>query len=891
MSKLPRALAALAATVSLLAIEEAPVRAAESVTPATPGFAYDVGPFTKTNPGSEADEPCAAPSGCDSHAFSLTVPSSYYDDIRASGKVGGLLVTATWPDNDDDFNLTLRTKAGAPLAGSSLRDSNFERIAVAEPPSGDYILDLAVYYARAAAVRVDVRLTSWAPLPSAGAPGAGRTTFSSGTPVALDRSTGGAGITIGPNHDIYVDMPLTPGTNSLAYRSIDNGATFLPLGTDNVNHSPLAGFGTGGRASALAIDPKGRLCFSDLNGLAISVGCTVDGGRTFTATDPLVFDPSTPVIGRQWQAATPQTEQFIAAQVGAASGGSSQPGIRLWREVPTGRTSVFEQVQAIDSGQSIKAFNMAVDPTDTAAGGGTLAQAYLRNNTGSDKGTHPYQLAVWYSTDGGATVMTRTVANLRTDPGNAHASIDIDAQGNVYVAWTEQGTWDVLYSIAAKGALDTWTAPVRVNAEPQARTAVAPTIKVGDRGRVFIAYYAAGQPGPPDALLGGIWHAWLAVSTNGACRLDSAPCTSPSFEQAQVSERAVQFGGICLTSCGSDPYHADASLGENLDLALTPKTGQAHVVVTDSSRGDNGTVVTAYRQTSGPSAYAAAATVTDTFVTGPVVPDPAGDAIARTNASSFHAVAADITNVEVSYPKRDVIRSTLTMVDVTLFSNTLQKGGTQLLIATRFGTGRDVFWMGYRFTTGGTREFLAGRLVRNGIVDSYQVDPGITVVGSIDVPTKTIRVEVPMSAFTSTVPQPASMTTPPVTEPGMVPGQPLYGVSAFSFVGTSGSDDNVSKHWLDTTPAYASARERASEEAGIPSPAAGAPAPGDAATIAAMPESLPATGSSGTASLVAGALAAAAALALARLRRQAVTDAANRMGDSIRLRSTPPPHA
>ncbi|HZQ28028.1 MAG TPA: hypothetical protein VFA94_10060, partial [Acidimicrobiales bacterium] len=458
----------------------------------------------------------------------------------------------------------------------------------------------------------------------------------------------------------------------------------------------------------------------------------------------------------------------------------------------------------IDAGQSTEAFNLAVDPTDND-GGGTVVGGYLRANAGADKAQNPFQLMVWRTTDGGQSVTTHPVANLPSNPGSHFASFDVDTHGNVYAAWVEQGAWDVVYSVAKQTDLDHWTAPVRVNRLPEAATAVEPTIKVGDPGRVFIAYYGAPERANPDVRPGAEWNGYLATSVNGTCQLD-ATCAQPAFASSTITEHPVQYGGICLTppACSADPYDGDGSVRRYLDVGIAPITGQVHVVLTDSSRANQGTTVTAYHQISGPSAFATGGSVKDVSGFGNSATDPDGDAIAAIQSVSFAAVAADIRKVELTRPAAGTLRVVMTMTDVTLFSQTLQQGGRQLIVGARFATEFDVFWVGFRFSFGGTREFVAGHLKANGPVDVYSPDAGITVTGTIDTGRKTITMDVPEAQLQTTLQAPKSTTTPTVVQ-GVVDGQALYGVTGISFVGDTAADDAVAKHWLDVAPSFSTA--------------------------------------------------------------------------------------
>ncbi|MDQ1443919.1 MAG: repeat-like domain [Acidimicrobiaceae bacterium] len=855
--------------VALLAwslVDTTPVHAAETLSPAAPTFGYDAGPFTNVNVGGLLIGSCTLPAGCDDHPFSVNIPAGYYQALRDQGKVGVVEVTATWASNENDFDLGLLDKDGNPIATSGFGNSDFERFVFTELPTGNYTIEMAVFRAVNESFHIQVALKAMDPGATAASAADGGMRFSNGTPVALERSSGEPNVEIAPNNDIYVDMPLGAGSNSILYKSTDNGDTFKPLAPYHPNNNPLPNNALGGGDSYTAIDKDGRVCFSELNTLlSLGIGCSTDGGKTFVPADPLIIDPATPLVDRQWQAATPQGEQFIAAEFGVVTVGLSQPGIRLFKETVKG-SNAFTQVADIDSGKSMKSYNMVADPTDTDADGGTIIEAYLRSNQGPDKTANPHELMVWSSTDGGTTITTHKVAALPTTPGNNFASVAVDSAGNVYVAWSEQGTWDIYYSVAKKGALDTWSAPVRVNLEPEARTAIQPTIRVGDPGRVFVGFYAAPQFGNPDALPGGQWNAFMAYSTDGACQIDATPCARPTFHQTRISDHVVQDRGICLggTGCGGDPYYGDRSMLEFLDIAFSPKTGQAHVITTDSSRTNTGTTITMYRQTAGPSAFASAGPVEGVTRTGDPVGDPAGDAgwPYESPVPSQATPGADITSVSLTRPDSATLRVTMKVVDVSKLTQAVQSGlGRQLLIATRFTTAQDVFWVGLRVNLDGTQAAAGGHLVANGLVDAYISDTDVTPKATVDAAANSIVLDVPMAQLKTTLQQPATVTTAAPVVQGVNNGDPLYGVTGFSLVGLNSSSDPLAKHWLDVAPAFnVSAAVNTSN---VP------PGGGTANSASGGSGQLPATGTDQAPAADAALAVLLAALALAGLRRRA----------------------
>ena len=197
---------------------------------------------------------CNVPQGCYNKLFKVTVPAGYYDTIRRAGKIGAVEITMLWTNNANDFDLGLLDTAGNVLATSGFGNSNFEKIVYTQLPSGTYDIQSVVFRALNASIHVRVEFVALTPGPSSVHSGTGGLSFSNGTPVTFERSSGEPDIVTDPNNgDEYADIPLGAGTNSGYWKSTDRGLTWLPLGQDRPNQNPLTGNAAGGGDSQTSI--------------------------------------------------------------------------------------------------------------------------------------------------------------------------------------------------------------------------------------------------------------------------------------------------------------------------------------------------------------------------------------------------------------------------------------------------------------------------------------------------------------------------------------------------------------------------------------------------------------------------------------------------------------
>ncbi|HLF15832.1 MAG TPA: hypothetical protein VI796_00120, partial [Candidatus Thermoplasmatota archaeon] len=213
---------------------------------------------------------------------------------------------------------------------------------------------------------------------------------------------------------IYVTAARGAGSHgSLLWVSRDNGTTFV--------HIPFADPATGvsnlpfGAEGDLAVDAASRAYFVDLTLASTTVSRSTDQGRTWEVRNPAAF--VVPGGDREWVAAGP--EELVAVTWNHLAGESSAPGMWVAVSADGGRTFPTQTV-VLDAGGGF-AGGIGMGPN------GTLVVARI-----------PDDVTAHVSNDRGAT-FTRSVVH--ATQGNATylvAFADVDAAGNLYVAWTEQ---------------------------------------------------------------------------------------------------------------------------------------------------------------------------------------------------------------------------------------------------------------------------------------------------------------------------------------------------------------------------------------------------------------------------------------------------------------------
>lgn len=196
--------------------------------------------------------------------------------------------------------------------------------------------------------------------------------------------------------------------------------------------------------------------------------------------------------------------------------------------------------------------------------------------------------------------------NFGTNNANIFPAGDVDAAGNIYVAWSMNNSRTNEFSIWFASSHDngqTYYGPFPVSSGSLTadETAVFPWVAAGDNGRVNIIWYGTNTVGDPNTLPGSAaWKLYFAQTHNGASR-------EPVFRVVQPNPANIIHNGQIST--GGLIGSSDRSLLDFMEVANGPD-GFAHLIFADN--GGQATRAEYTRQTSGPLVRATPLTVIPT---------------------------------------------------------------------------------------------------------------------------------------------------------------------------------------------------------------------------------------------------------------------------------------
>jgi hypothetical protein len=386
-------------------------------------------------------------------------------------------------------------------------------------------------------------------------------------------------IKVAPNGDVHVSGPNGTGTQRSVWNvSHDGGDSYRVVQGIPVNDAPSGGvpnkssLGPGGGDTELYIDRSGKVFFDDLWALVcFTAATTSDRGKTVQSNAKGCSFPS---ADRQWMAAFEPTA--ADATVSPYTGPTPLVYLSYTSDV---------KGQAVDMTTDGVSYDTAAGQYGDGGGqSGNDATIVVDQHTGdllsaTSNAGNGMSLAVGEPDATGTLTFHYNVAVTDRDgaPGVLFPVVTQDTARNVYLVWTEAGSYQVFYTWAA--AADGWKtwAPVRQVSRPPATTNVFSWAQAGGPGILDVAWYGTSTAGDPSAHAGQEWWTYFA-------QVSAATSATPHVEQVRASPHPMHYDDICLSGAGCILSQGNRNLADFFEVTIDP-AGRARIVYPDTSNG------------------------------------------------------------------------------------------------------------------------------------------------------------------------------------------------------------------------------------------------------------------------------------------------------------------
>jgi hypothetical protein len=599
------ALVAFVVAVAVAVLVSASQAQEQLTVPTTPGEKVTVTWEGTVLPGANTSSECdPADPNADVHEVDLAVPEGTYDQVAVQA-------TATISyDGPTDLIVTIVRPDGSSVSGDQGFIDTDESAGTANPPAGRYQI-VACMFAGATPQPYTGTLTleaSELPAPAPASCNAPGKPLGFTTPSYVDTNRAGGEPSVEAHPDgtllyaahagtTHFYTPEATDPDSSAFVENYRGQVYAWVSDDGGDSwsfvdrtlPPDGVAGSGFSDPDFAIDAAGNVYLSEINLVNVAASKSTDSGHSYELQN---FFAQT-LTDRQWTAAGPEDVLFI---VGNASSGGTFPtdpvgndGHTIYRSTDGGRT--FSEGVDDDGGLGDIKFDQ---------GSGTLYEAHL---AGGDLQMAAFRNSLAEDLQTALTPELGTIAR-GVDMLSHWPAIDVDAAGNVYIAWDESGEGaraaGVWYSHSSDGGR-TWAAPVRVDETDS--TDIWPWIAVGDPGRVAVSWFGNDNELPEhNAELAGDddpWNVYVAQTLTG---LGCAESTSAGFRVSKATPEPFHVGTVCQGGTGCQAELIDRRLGDYFTIDIDT-TGRVAAAYSDTRQGGAVALPAFFKQTGGPSFF------------------------------------------------------------------------------------------------------------------------------------------------------------------------------------------------------------------------------------------------------------------------------------------------
>jgi hypothetical protein len=377
--------------------------------------------------------------------------------------------------------------------------------------------------------------------------------------------------------------PDAPDTDTAAFAQNYEGQTYYWYSTSNggewtfvdrtvpPNNAPMTGFSD----PEFAYDTAGNVYVSEINLVNVAVSKSTDKGHSYVLQNPT----SNIFTDRQWTEGDTENVVYLVSNP-TGPGGTVSPGTVDKYKTNSGHT----MYKSVDGGKTwTPGFadpnglgDIRVDKRN-----GTVYEAHYSGNELSiaafrDARTQDFTTKV--EPDVG--IVDDDVHMLSHWP-----AFDVDAAGNVYVTWDEDGKGDrdagVYYAYSTDGAKH-FSKPVRVDTGDN--TDIWPWIGVGDAGRVGIAWLEADHQLPnEDAQTSGTY-GWRVMGATTITGIGCGGAKTPSFAVATMTKDPMHTGTVCMGGTTCQATATDRRLGDYFSVDVD-NTGMLYAGYSDTRNG------------------------------------------------------------------------------------------------------------------------------------------------------------------------------------------------------------------------------------------------------------------------------------------------------------------